>query len=83
MSSRRCDAVFVLAKDGCGASLSTVETNLLDMKPMSAVHLLTGGVDFLRGALDDIDDQLVSFGVAPGHRSITELIPATLQRRVK
>ncbi len=53
------------------------------MKPTGVVHLLTGDVDLLRRVLDDIDEQLVSFGVAPDHRSITELAPATLRQRVE
>ena len=53
------------------------------MNPTGVVHLLTSDGNLLRGVLDDIDDQLVSFGVAPDHRSITELAPATLQRRVE
>lgn len=53
------------------------------MRPTGVVNLLTGDVDLLRRVLDDIDEQLVSFGVAPDHRSVTELDPATLKRRVE
>lgn len=49
------------------------------MRPTAGVHFLSRDGDALRGVLDRVDDQLLSFGLTPDERVVTDL-PADVVR---
>jgi len=47
------------------------------MRPTAGVHLLSSDGDAVRRALDDVDDSLLTFGLTPDDRVLTDLPPET------